>query len=366
MTASRTLLAALMATLESATSMDDVAVKQLANAVIDKTAPRAVSYEDQLVKACEFLSGVYVREGSHRLAADTLGRIDLESGMRQVDARVKLDLYLRVCHLYLMDKSFGDAEVSVKKAMSLLGGLDEGKAVDRELVLRYLSCGARISDGRHKFIEAAVKYSELARKMANSMDDEVLGLGRVQALESAVACALLADAGPQRSRLLAQLYRDDEVKTLSGYSILEKVFLERLVEGDDVEAFRQALGHDRGEMKGRWGLDVVQLAIVQHNLSACSKLYTNVELGNLAGLFGVEVRVAVGIVSAMLLEGRLVGRIDQVDGVVMFDVDDHQVDGEEREKETGGNHVEEAIMLADAALAEAVGRYGEDVVMMMM
>jgi hypothetical protein len=76
--------------------------------------------------------------------------------------------------------------------------------------------------------------------------------------------------------------------------------------------------------------------------------------------------VAVGIVSAMLLEGRLVGRIDQVDGVVMFDVEDHQVDGEEREKETGGNHVEEAIMLADAALAEAVGRYGEDVVMMMM
>jgi len=368
MTASRTLLAALMATLESATSMDDVVVKQLANAVINKIAPRAVSYEDQLVKACEFLSGVYVREGLHRLAADTLRRIDLESGMRQVDARVKLDLCLRVCHLYLMDKSFGDADASVKKAMSLLGGLDEGKAVDRELVLRYLSCSARVSDGRHKFIEAAMKYLELARKMANSMDDdddEVLGLGRVQALESAVACALLADAGPQRSRLLAQLYRDDEVKTLSGYLILEKVFLERLVEGDDVEAFRQALGHDRGEMKGRWGLDVVQLAIVQHNLSACSKLYTNVELGNLAGLFGVEERVAVGIVSAMLLEGRLVGRIDQVDGVVMFDVEDHQVDGEEREKESGGNHVEEAIMLADAALAEAVGRYGEDVVMTM-
>ena len=366
-TTSRALLAALITSAENESSDPSssdaaAAVKQLATAVVDKIASRAVSYEDQLVRACEFLSGVYTREGLYARAADSLARIsDLESGMKQVDSRIKLDMYLKVCHLYLMDgNSMSDADGFLRKAMSLLGGLDEGKIEDRGLILRYLSCSARILDGRYRFSEAAAKYLDLSKKMGASGVGAVLDMGRGRALESAVACALLSDAGPQRSRLLAQLYKDDEVKAMGAYPILEKVFLDRLLEGDDVDAFRHALGdQDRGQM-GRWGLDVVQLAIVQHNLLACSKLYKNVEIGSLARLFGVDEELTTAVVSAMVGEGRLIGaEIDQVDGVVSFDVD---VAGEEDDVGAlSSNHAEEAIALADAALAKVAARYGDAV-----
>jgi COP9 signalosome complex subunit 4 len=56
----------------------------------------------------------------------------------------------------------------------------------------------------------------------------------------AVVCAILAGAGPQRSRLLATLYRDervrerDEVKRDGVGAILEKMFIGSLVKKQEV------------------------------------------------------------------------------------------------------------------------------------
>lgn len=48
---------------------------------------------------------------------------------------------------------------------------------------------------------------------------------RLDALESGVRCAVLAPAGPQRSRLLALYYKDERTKKLPNFPVLEKMYL---------------------------------------------------------------------------------------------------------------------------------------------
>ena len=49
------------------------------------------------------------------------------------------------------------------------------------------------------------------------------------ALRQAVTCALLAAAGPQRSRVLATLYKDERTARLPEGPLLEKVYLDRIL-----------------------------------------------------------------------------------------------------------------------------------------
>jgi hypothetical protein len=63
------------------------------------------------------------------------------------------------------------------------------------------------------------------------MDDDTLE----QALSAAVVCCILAAAGPQRSRVLANLYKDERVSRMASFSFLEKVFFERILQQDEVK-----------------------------------------------------------------------------------------------------------------------------------
>lgn len=49
------------------------------------------------------------------------------------------------------------------------------------------------------------------------------------ALNNAITCTILAAAGPQRSRMLAQLYKDERSAKLPVWPFLEKVYLERIL-----------------------------------------------------------------------------------------------------------------------------------------
>lgn len=49
------------------------------------------------------------------------------------------------------------------------------------------------------------------------------------ALNNAITCTILAAAGPQRSRVLAQLCKDERSSALPVWPFLEKVFRERIL-----------------------------------------------------------------------------------------------------------------------------------------
>jgi hypothetical protein len=55
-----------------------------------------------------------------------------------------------------------------------------------------------------------------------------------EALQAAVVCTILAKAGPQRSRILANLYKDERTHSLDLFPFMEKVYLERILRSEEV------------------------------------------------------------------------------------------------------------------------------------
>merc|ERR1711920_952038 len=99
--------------------------------------------------------------------------------------------------LYLQESESVSAETFINRASLLI---DEGTTP--ALKLQHKVCYARILDAKRKFLEAASRFYQLSQ------------------LQMAVTCAVLAPAGPQRSRLLGTLYKDERSSKLSSFSVL--------------------------------------------------------------------------------------------------------------------------------------------------
>ena len=172
------------------------------------------------------------------------------------------------------------------------------------------------------------------------------------ALTHSITCALLAPAGPQRSRLLGMLYKDERAPKAPSYGILTKaratpsteaartaarrarhprsltprasslrpppqVYMDRLLTTAEVAAFADTLApHQKALLED--GSTVLDRAVLEHNLLAASRLYNNVSFEQLGALLGIDARKAERMASRMLVEKRLEGAIDQVEGGIIF------------------------------------------------
>jgi len=244
-----------------------------------------------------------------------------------LDDTYKLAKCVKIALLYLEDDDAINAEVFIKKASFMVNNCR-----DEALNLQYKVCYARILDSKRKFLEAALRYYELSQ-----LEKREIGGRRVdedelqQALSAAVTCTILAAAGPQRSRVLATLYKDERCSKLKIYPILQKVYLERILRKPEVDVFSEELKpHQKAILPDN--STVLDRAMIEHNLLSASKLYTNISFEELGALLGIESQKAEKIAARMISEDRMRGSIDQVEGVIHFENDieelqqwDHQI-----------------------------------------
>lgn len=135
---------------------------------------------------------------------------------------------------------------------------------------------------------------------------------------AAVQCALLAGAGPRRSRSLATLYKDERTHHLPIFPILEKTYLERVIRPDQVAEFAATLRpHHKAKLAD--GTTVFERAIREHNLLSASKIYNNIKFDELAALLDVSSEKAEEIAVQMITENRMVGSIDQLEKLISFE-----------------------------------------------
>lgn len=280
---------------------------------MEKLSPRAVSYEEQSGAIREQLATVLEAQQEWSRAAEALAGIDLESGMRVIDPEYKFGMYVKIAMLFLEDEDAVGAEPYIKKASALLSS-----CTNEELELQYKTCYARMLDSKRRFLEAATRYYELSQ-----VGQRVIG-GRMvqeedlaQALSAAITCTILASAGPQRSRMLAMLYKDERTARLPLYPFLEKVYTERLLHPDEVQTFARTLAtHQLAILPD--GTTVLDRSVMEHNLEAASKLYTTIYVEELSQLLGVTPEAAETAAARMVAERRLQGHIDQVEGLLRF------------------------------------------------
>ncbi|KAJ9446353.1 COP9 signalosome complex subunit 4 [Diplonema papillatum] len=269
----------------------------LGSAAVDLIAPRSSAFQEQVLILHDCLSWVYQDRQDWRQAVDVLRKILQDSALvADKGDQFKVELFIRISRLYVENKDYYEADVWINKAWPLMTS-----AMDNTLQLQFNGCFARVNDGKRKFFDAARKYYELSHLVSG---DE-----QAYSLKQAIVCVMLSDAGPQRSRLLAALYKDDRTQELEElYRILQKMLLDRLLRREDIDEVRPHL-MPHHETITEDGSTVLQRAVTQHNLRSASKLYNNIMFDELAVLLDIPSSKAQRVAAKMIGEGRLSGTV---------------------------------------------------------
>ncbi|KAL5704536.1 COP9/signalosome complex subunit Csn4 [Ranunculus cassubicifolius] len=301
-------------------SLEAESQKEIAHYALTQIQPRVVSFEEQVLIIREKLAELYESEEQWSRAAQMLSGIDLDSGIRMMDESYKLSKCVQIARLYLEDDDSVNAEVFINKASFLVSN-----SRHEVLNLQYKLCYARILDLKRKFLEAALRYYDISQIEQRQIGDEVIDEEALeQALTCAVTCTILAAAGPQRSRVLATLYKDERCSKLKIYPILQKVYLERILRKPEIDAFSEELKvHQKALLPDNF--TVLDRAMIEHNLLSASKLYTNISFEELGTLLGIDPLKAEKIASRMIYEDRMRGSIDQVEALIHFDDDTEEL-----------------------------------------
>ncbi|KAI9615529.1 hypothetical protein H4Q26_011470 [Puccinia striiformis f. sp. tritici PST-130] len=168
---------------------------------------RTVRFEEQISSLRESLASLLEAQEDWSEAAKALQGIPLDGTHRNVSQDYRLNTYIRIVRLLLEDDNATNAESYLNRASLLI---PESK--DEATILAFKLSQARILDSKRKFEEA-----------------------------TAVVCGVLAPAGPNRTRLLTSLFRDERSVNLSDYKILSKMVLGQIIKDHEMVEFEKRL-----------------------------------------------------------------------------------------------------------------------------
>ncbi|KAM0790127.1 hypothetical protein ACM66B_005451 [Microbotryomycetes sp. NB124-2] len=305
--------------------------KQLLAQALYKTQNRTTQYEEQISALREQYADILEQDEEYTEAARVLIGIPLESGSRSVED--KLRIYIRIVRLFLEEEDSTSAETHFNRA-----SLISHQTTDPELQLHYKLSQARMFDYNRKFVEAASKYHEISYNQMIGEDE------RTHTLNVAIQCAILAPAGPHRSRILSSLYRDERAAQSPHFNVLSKMFLDQMIRPDEVKDFASSLRpHQLAKLaspiviklapdaeleQGKTGPEtVLDRAVMEHNVLAASRVYNNITFQGLGVLLDLKPSAAEAMARTMNQQGRLKATIDQIEQLIVFEVDARENDG---------------------------------------
>lgn len=264
-------------------------------------------YEEQDTSIKEAVAAACEETDDYRKSARVLGSINLESTQRSLTNDDKAKVWIRIVRCYLEEDDPTSALLHLNKIKNIIYSVE-----DKETRIHFQLSQARINDSQRNFLDAAKAYYSLS--LESSIEEEE----RHQALSSAIVCAVLHPAGPPRSKMLATLYKDDRASSVENYSVLEKMFFDRLIPPHETKAFAAGLQPHHLALTSD-GSTVLDQAVLQHNLVGASKLYNNIGFDQLGELLGIDAEKAEDHAAKMFEQGRLSGYIDQIDRCIFFE-----------------------------------------------
>lgn len=208
---------------------------------------------------------------------------------------------------FLQAEDSGNADSFIMKAARCMSSSD-----DAATKLRYRVCRAKVQDARRNFQQAASLFYELSR------DPLIVAMERTKLLADAATCVILERAGPQRQRLMGKIYKDSRSEGLPQHAMLEKMYREQLIRKEDVETFRALLAdHQDARIEGT--TTVLDRAVQEHNVAACSAVYRTIRLDSLARIINTSsTEDAEKVAASMIAADRLEAGIDQLKGILDF------------------------------------------------
>uniref|UniRef100_A0ACD5XPP1 Uncharacterized protein n=1 Tax=Avena sativa TaxID=4498 RepID=A0ACD5XPP1_AVESA len=251
----------------------------------------------------ESLAELYESEGNLSKAADILIGIDFDSKIRILGDYTKFANYVHIANLCLQDKDVLKAEPYIEKASRLVEQISEP-----DLILNYKLCKAEYLDMNLKLLEAAKHYHEISETRQHEVGTiEIIEEEMQDVLNSAVTCALLCGACPERSRVLNMLSQDKRCSKLKIYPVLQKVILGEFLYKDDIASLEENLmPHHKTPLPDSSTL--LDQMMVEHNL-----LCTNSEkYPSMLGIDPRKVTKSAAVMSASKMRSALCSVKDEV------------------------------------------------------
>lgn len=280
---------------------------EVGNRTLGILAAQPSSFFDAAATIYELVATAHENDEDFLDAAKALTEIPLDSSQRKVSDADKARVWVRIVRNYLEVGDDTAAETYINKLKNIMHTVS-----DPDLNLHFRLSQARIQDAKRDFLFAAQRYHEISFFPAVAEEE------RLHTLSMAVKCAILAPAGPMRSRILGRLYKDERSAQLDEFGILEKIFLDRLLSPAEVDKFAEGLQPHQLATTAD-GSTVLAKAVMEHNLLGVSRLYNNIQFEALGSLLGLDADKAEETTARMIEQGRLVGRMDQLDGIVWFE-----------------------------------------------
>jgi len=266
------------------------------------------TFLDQVASVRELIAEAHESNEDFVEAAKVLSEIPLDAAQRKVTNDERAAVWVRIVRDYLEVDDTTSADTYLNKLKNIIYTVS-----DPALNLHFRLSQARIQDSKREFLSACSAYHGISLSPAAISEEE-----RLHTLAMAARCAILAPAGPLRSRALGRMYKDDRAVQLSEFAMLEKMFLDRLIAPAEVDKFAQGLApHQLATTSD--GSTVLAKAVVEHNLLGASRLYSNIGFEALGALLGLDAARAEDTTAKMIEQGRLVGRIDQIEEVIWFE-----------------------------------------------
>ncbi|KAI1456441.1 hypothetical protein F4805DRAFT_432882 [Annulohypoxylon moriforme] len=265
------------------------------------------TFLEQTAQLRSLLADAHEANEDHILAARALSEIPLDSSSRRVTPEERVSVWVRIVRNYLEVDDTTTAETYLNKLKNVIYQVS-----DPTLNLHFRLSQARIQDSKREFLSASQAYHDISHSASISEDE------RIHTLSMAVKCAILAPAGPMRSRALGRLFKDDRAASLPEFGMLEKMLFDRLLAPAEVQKFAEGLAPHQLALTAD-GTTVLARAVVEHNLLGVSRLYSNIGFDDLGVLLGLDAEKAEDTTAKMIEQGRLVGSIDQIDRVIWFE-----------------------------------------------
>ncbi|KAF7539432.1 hypothetical protein G7054_g2177 [Neopestalotiopsis clavispora] len=275
--------------------------------MLDLLANQQSTFHDQAAEIRLLIADGHENNDDNLEAAKILAEIPLDSAQRKVTNEDRAQIWVRIVRNYLEVDDTTAAETYLNKLKNIIYTIS-----DPTLNLHFKLSQARIQDAKRMFLTASMAFHEISFSTAVSEDERLL------TLSMAIRCAILAPAGPKRSRVLGRLFKDERAANLEEFGFLEKMFFDRLLSREEVDKFAKSLApHQLATTSD--GSTVLAKAVVEHNLLGISRLYSNISFEALGLLLGLDPEQAEDTTARMIEQGRLVARIDQIDEIIWFE-----------------------------------------------
>lgn len=226
----------------------------------------------------------------------------------QRNDREKVDCWMRIVRLSLELSDIHTTDMYLSKVAMVI-------ETRKEVLIQITASQAGSLDFKKSYSMAALKYYELSRQELVDIDE------RSECFRNAMVCAVLAKAGT--NRILDQIYDDERCELYPvEYQIVKLRKLNRIIQvkGETkIEDFAKLLKPHQ-VASSEYIRSSLTTSLIEHNLYAASLIYRNIKVSEMGLIVGVPDEVEVcRLVGEMIEEGRMAGKIDQVDGYIEFE-----------------------------------------------